>query len=281
MSFSLALTLNCELVAIAKTTPELKIYVFNYLLGQAEPTMVHMNVKIKVSASFSIAIAVRLIQMQDTNILQLEFCNNDLFLISEISRKTYIYHCPALSLPYNTTQPLSSIKFDDRPQIHEWPTVEGAENSEIEHGLDSQYFFRPRPSLLISMTDLQVPHLDFEALEFRFYKLDEVSGGETITSAHSLIVQGHTVDGARIGMHQIGFSLLHSSHLCLMFFVDSEKTPRLLTFDPAGTKTTLGVMEFPESDVDLNEVVSITLDSYIGMVVAVTKSGRIISIPYA
>lgn len=40
-SFSLALCLDSELVAVAKTTPELQIYVFNYALGQSEPSILY------------------------------------------------------------------------------------------------------------------------------------------------------------------------------------------------------------------------------------------------
>ncbi|KAE9384102.1 hypothetical protein BT96DRAFT_684272 [Gymnopus androsaceus JB14] len=47
-SFSLALSLDSELVAIAKISPDLQIYVFNYSLGQLEPSILLCNLDFDV-----------------------------------------------------------------------------------------------------------------------------------------------------------------------------------------------------------------------------------------
>jgi len=62
--------------------------------------------------------------------------------------------------------------------------------------------------------------------------------------------------------------------------VDDEVSLRLLTFDAAGSRSKVVVLEIPSSLV-LDDAVSVTLDSYLGLVFLVMVSGEIISIPYA
>jgi len=132
------------------------------------------------------------------------------------------------------------------------------------------------------MSDLDLADYDYKALEFRFYDLDKVTPGRTVTDAHSAIVDGVIMDGPPIGMHTLGFLLLHSSDLCLLFAlrIRDEVTLRLLTFDAKGTSSRSVVMELPPS-VDLRKVVSATLDSLLGMLFIVTTHEEIISVPFA
>jgi len=132
------------------------------------------------------------------------------------------------------------------------------------------------------MSDLDLEDHDYKGLEFRFYDLDKVVAGHTVVNAHSAVIRGEILEGPPIGMHPLGFLLLHSSDLCLLFAlcVHGEMSLRLLTFDADGANNKSVVMELPP-EVNLENAVSATLDSYLGMVFIVTTYGQIISIPFA
>ncbi|KAE9386253.1 hypothetical protein BT96DRAFT_981805 [Gymnopus androsaceus JB14] len=250
-SFSLALSLDSELVAIARTSPDLQIYVFNYSLGQLEPSILLCNLDFDV----------------DKDICQVVFYNRNLYLVIERGRQSHLYRCAPASLPYNTALPSCSPAFeDDKYQMYEWSDITTL----------------ARPNLLVSMSDLELEGRE-PSLEFRVYDLDKVIPGRTVTDGQNAIMYGEIMYGTTIGTDDtFGFLLLHSSDLYLLFALNlyGEDILYLLTFSADGTIGDAVAMELPPS-VKLGEAVSFTLDSLLGMVFVVTTQREIITIPFA